>query len=168
MASFSTGDEIRQLLLHALTLMHSRHGRIDVPTIVDDIFPSIHSRIQRRVCNLSKLFWQHAYILHRYFASGTGAAGLVGAFMWWEVRSLGVRLGVGMSSVRSNMILCTPSLLIFRVPAHAVNNTVDLLFPAPKHICLLIPDDIRRLQRYAQSSSPDFFSSIHPACSGRR
>ncbi|KAG8216002.1 hypothetical protein J3R82DRAFT_7994, partial [Butyriboletus roseoflavus] len=34
-----------------------------------------------------------------YFASGTGAAGLVGAFMWWEVRGLGVRLGVGVSSV---------------------------------------------------------------------
>ncbi|KAJ2927659.1 hypothetical protein H1R20_g9441, partial [Candolleomyces eurysporus] len=25
-----------------------------------------------------------------YFASGTGAAGLVGAFLWWEVRGLGV------------------------------------------------------------------------------
>lgn len=35
----------------------------------------------------------------RYFASGTGAAGLVGAFLWWEVRSLGVRVGVGLSSV---------------------------------------------------------------------
>ncbi|KAF8128846.1 CLN3 protein-domain-containing protein [Boletus edulis] len=34
-----------------------------------------------------------------YFASGTGAAGLVGAFMWWEVRGLGVRLGVGVSAV---------------------------------------------------------------------
>ncbi|TFK75744.1 batten's disease protein Cln3 [Pluteus cervinus] len=34
-----------------------------------------------------------------YFASGTGAAGLVGAFLWWEVRSFGVRIGVGVSSV---------------------------------------------------------------------
>ncbi|KIJ63587.1 hypothetical protein HYDPIDRAFT_40996 [Hydnomerulius pinastri MD-312] len=34
-----------------------------------------------------------------YFASGTGAAGLVGAFLWWEVRGLGVRLAVGLSSV---------------------------------------------------------------------
>ncbi|KAJ7120975.1 batten's disease protein Cln3 [Mycena epipterygia] len=33
-----------------------------------------------------------------YFASGTGAAGLVGAFLWWEVRGLGVRVGVGLSS----------------------------------------------------------------------
>lgn len=38
-----------------------------------------------------------------YFASGTGAAGLVGAFMWWELRSLGVRTGVGLSSVRSEI-----------------------------------------------------------------
>ncbi|KAH7912867.1 batten's disease protein Cln3 [Hygrophoropsis aurantiaca] len=34
-----------------------------------------------------------------YFASGTGAAGLVGAFLWWEVRGLGVRTGVGLSAV---------------------------------------------------------------------
>jgi len=35
-----------------------------------------------------------------YFASGTGAAGLVGALLWWEMRGLGVRIGVGISSVR--------------------------------------------------------------------
>ncbi|KAG2359907.1 batten's disease protein Cln3 [Suillus spraguei] len=34
-----------------------------------------------------------------YFASGTGAAGIVGAFMWWELRSLGVSIGVGISAV---------------------------------------------------------------------
>ncbi|KAL5520775.1 BTN1 [Sanghuangporus sanghuang] len=34
-----------------------------------------------------------------YFASGTGAAGLVGAFVWWEMRNLGVRTGVGISSL---------------------------------------------------------------------
>ena len=37
----------------------------------------------------------------RYFASGTGAAGLVGAFLWWELRNLGVRVGVGLSSVKA-------------------------------------------------------------------
>jgi battenin len=37
--------------------------------------------------------------LDRYFASGTGAAGIVGAFMWWELRGLGVHTGVGISSV---------------------------------------------------------------------
>ena len=40
------------------------------------------------------------YTHKRYFASGTGAAGLVGAFAWWELRGLGVRVGVGISSVR--------------------------------------------------------------------
>ncbi|KXN84016.1 Protein BTN1 [Leucoagaricus sp. SymC.cos] len=35
-----------------------------------------------------------------YFASGTGAAGLVGAFLWWELRKFGVRIGVGVSSVQ--------------------------------------------------------------------
>ncbi|KAG8748765.1 battenin CLN3 protein [Ceratobasidium sp. 423] len=34
-----------------------------------------------------------------YFASGTGAAGLVGAGLWWELRALGVRLGVGLSAL---------------------------------------------------------------------
>ncbi|RDX52007.1 batten's disease protein Cln3 [Lentinus brumalis] len=34
-----------------------------------------------------------------YFASGTGGAGLAGAFLWWELRGLGVRLGVGLSSI---------------------------------------------------------------------
>lgn len=37
--------------------------------------------------------------LDRYFASGTGAAGIVGAFMWWELRGLGVSTGVGISAV---------------------------------------------------------------------
>lgn len=34
-----------------------------------------------------------------YFAAGTGGAGLVGAFLWWELRNFGVRVGVGFSSV---------------------------------------------------------------------
>ncbi|KAG6827711.1 hypothetical protein H0H92_010684 [Tricholoma furcatifolium] len=48
-----------------------------------------------------------------YFASGTGAAGLVGAFLWWEVRSLGVRTGVGLSSV---MPLIIPATYFFVLP----------------------------------------------------
>ncbi|KAJ7242064.1 batten's disease protein Cln3 [Mycena rebaudengoi] len=47
-----------------------------------------------------------------YFASGTGAAGLVGAFLWWEVRGLGVRLGVGMSSVMPFIIPLTYYFLL--------------------------------------------------------
>lgn len=34
-----------------------------------------------------------------YFSSGTGGAGLLGAGLWWGLRSLGVREGVGISSV---------------------------------------------------------------------
>ncbi|KZO94679.1 batten disease protein Cln3 [Calocera viscosa TUFC12733] len=34
-----------------------------------------------------------------YFASGTGAAGLVGAGLWWVLRALGVTTGVGISSI---------------------------------------------------------------------
>jgi len=48
-----------------------------------------------------------------YFASGTGAAGLVGAFLWWEVRGLGVRVGVGLSSVLPIII---PATYFFLLP----------------------------------------------------
>lgn len=52
-----------------------------------------------------------------YFASGTGAAGLVGAFLWWEVRGLGVRIGVGLSSVLPFVIPLTYFLLLPRPDA---------------------------------------------------
>ncbi|KAJ6618750.1 hypothetical protein B0H10DRAFT_1947371 [Mycena sp. CBHHK59/15] len=39
-----------------------------------------------------------------YFASGTGAAGIVGAFLWWKVRRLGVHIGVGLSSNHINQL----------------------------------------------------------------
>lgn len=49
---------------------------------------------------------------YRYFASGTGAAGLVGAFLWWEIRGLGVRVGVGLSSVMPFVIPLTYFFLL--------------------------------------------------------
>ncbi|KAJ7216500.1 batten's disease protein Cln3 [Mycena pura] len=49
-----------------------------------------------------------------YFSSGTGAAGLVGAFLWWEVRGFGVRLGVGMSSLMPFIIPLTYVYLLPR------------------------------------------------------
>ncbi|KIL68388.1 hypothetical protein M378DRAFT_8473 [Amanita muscaria Koide BX008] len=52
-----------------------------------------------------------------YFASGTGAAGLVGAFLWWELRNLGVHLGVGMSSV---FPLVIPATYFFLLPKPSV------------------------------------------------
>ncbi|KAI0089419.1 batten's disease protein Cln3 [Irpex rosettiformis] len=48
-----------------------------------------------------------------YFASGTGAAGLVGASMWWVLRGLGVRMGVGLSSI---MPLVIPMTYYFILP----------------------------------------------------
>lgn len=52
-----------------------------------------------------------------YFASGTGAAGLVGAFLWWEIRGLGVRIGVGLSSVLPFVIPLAYILLLPRPQA---------------------------------------------------
>ena len=58
----------------------------------------------------------------RYFASGTGGAGLVGAFLWWELRHFGVRVGVGLSSVRVSRLLltfsnhCRHEVLPFTIP----------------------------------------------------
>ncbi|KAL0946243.1 hypothetical protein HGRIS_012500 [Hohenbuehelia grisea] len=51
-----------------------------------------------------------------YFASGTGAAGLVGAFLWWELRGLGVRFGVGLSSFMPFVI---PLTYFFLLPSSA-------------------------------------------------
>lgn len=34
-----------------------------------------------------------------WFSSGTGAAGFVGAGLWWVLRGLGVRLGLSLTSV---------------------------------------------------------------------
>ncbi|KAJ7057155.1 batten's disease protein Cln3 [Mycena amicta] len=49
-----------------------------------------------------------------YFASGTGAAGLVGAGLWWEVRGFGVRVGVGLSSIMPVIIPLTYFFLLPR------------------------------------------------------
>lgn len=64
-----------------------------------------------------------------YFASGTGAAGLVGAFLWWELRNLGVRLGVGVSCILPSVIpiayffLLPKSEMFFSVTAPASSLT---------------------------------------------
>ncbi|KAH9474723.1 Protein BTN1 [Psilocybe cubensis] len=71
-----------------------------------------------------------------YFASGTGAAGLVGAFLWWELRGLGVRTGVGLSSVMPCIIPITyffllpnPSMFLYAVTP-AFEDTMDPSAPA--------------------------------------
>ncbi|OSX56866.1 hypothetical protein POSPLADRAFT_1158655, partial [Postia placenta MAD-698-R-SB12] len=58
-----------------------------------------------------------------YFASGTGAAGLVGALLWWELRALGVRTGVGLSSMLPLVIPATYFLLL---PRPAAFNEADI------------------------------------------
>ncbi|RDB28182.1 Protein BTN1 [Hypsizygus marmoreus] len=55
-----------------------------------------------------------------YFASGTGAAGLVGAFLWWELRNMGVRFGVGLSAILPFII---PLTYFFLLP-----NTSEFLY----------------------------------------
>ncbi|KAI0943483.1 hypothetical protein AcW1_002635 [Taiwanofungus camphoratus] len=57
-----------------------------------------------------------------YFASGTGAAGLVGAFLWWELRGLGVRIGVGLSSVLPFIIPLAYFSLLARPSAFAQSD----------------------------------------------
>lgn len=37
-----------------------------------------------------------------WFSSGTGAAGIVGALLWWELRALGVTKGLYICSVSDN------------------------------------------------------------------
>ncbi|KAF8119306.1 batten's disease protein Cln3 [Boletus edulis] len=67
-----------------------------------------------------------------YFASGTGAAGLVGAFMWWEVRGLGVRLGVGVSAILPFVLPLTYFLLLPRPAAFMDSPSPGSYTPLPE------------------------------------
>ena len=76
-----------------------RLGRTHFPPAFNNLFAFINCWPQCWV-TFSFVSYTNQTQHHRsYFASGTGAAGLVGAFLWWEMRSLGVRTGVGLSSV---------------------------------------------------------------------
>ncbi|KAG0703550.1 batten's disease protein Cln3 [Suillus ampliporus] len=70
-----------------------------------------------------------------YFASGTGAAGIVGAFMWWELRGLGVRTGVGISAVLPFILPLAYFLLLPRPAAfmHQSSSASYTLIPADDH-----------------------------------
>lgn len=86
-----------------------------------------------------------------YFASGTGAAGLVGAFLWWEVRGLGVRLGVGLSAVRSSIHrYCNANPLSFSV--HAPSNTHHVLLPSAQELRIPIVSQFASRRRSGTSS----------------
>jgi hypothetical protein len=67
--------------------------------------------------------------MSRYFASGTGAAGLVGAFLWWEVRGFGVRTGVGISAVRYTFSLSQGSLTKEYLSDTTVYNSPNICLP---------------------------------------
>ncbi|KAI0767514.1 batten's disease protein Cln3 [Fomes fomentarius] len=60
-----------------------------------------------------------------YFASGTGGAGLVGALLWWELRGLGVRLGVGLSSILPFIIPITYFFILPRPDSFSAGATYD-------------------------------------------
>jgi battenin len=78
-----------------------------------------------------------------YFASGTGAAGLVGAFLWWELRSLGVRLGVGLSSVRLIFfVYLVDKQAAYQVLPFVIPLTYFLLLPRPDVFSILVLPDI--------------------------
>ncbi|OJA19793.1 hypothetical protein AZE42_05618 [Rhizopogon vesiculosus] len=68
-----------------------------------------------------------------YFASGTGAAGVVGAFMWWELRGLGVRTGVGISAILPFIL---PLTFFFLLP-----RPTAFLHPSSSASYMPIPDD---------------------------
>ncbi|KAI6015037.1 batten's disease protein Cln3 [Pisolithus orientalis] len=64
-----------------------------------------------------------------YWSSGTGAAGLLGAFLWWELRALGVEVGVGISSVLPFVMPLTYFLLLPR-PAAFLDPTTSIAYSA--------------------------------------
>ncbi|KZT08122.1 batten disease protein Cln3 [Laetiporus sulphureus 93-53] len=72
-----------------------------------------------------------------YFASGTGAAGLVGALFWWELRSLGVRIGVGVSSVLPLTIPLTYFLLLPRPSSFTTTSAQVPYAPIPTEEALM-------------------------------
>ncbi|KAG1737553.1 batten's disease protein Cln3 [Suillus paluster] len=82
-------------------------------------------------------------LLDRYFASGTGAAGIVGAFMWWELRGLGVRTGVGISAVLPFILPLAYFFLLPRPAAfmHQSSSASYTLVPADD-LATEITDDL--------------------------
>jgi len=67
-----------------------------------------------------------------YFAAGTGAAGLVGAFLWWEVRGLGVRLGVGVSAILPIVLPLTYFFLLPRPVTFMDSPSPGFYTPLPE------------------------------------
>ncbi|KAI6115303.1 batten's disease protein Cln3 [Pisolithus croceorrhizus] len=64
-----------------------------------------------------------------YWSSGTGAAGLFGAFLWWKLRGLGVETGIGISSVLPFVLPLTYFFLL-PAPAAFLNPTTSIVYSA--------------------------------------
>ncbi|KAI9461234.1 batten's disease protein Cln3 [Lactarius psammicola] len=71
-------------------------------------------------------------------------AGLVGAFLWWELRGLGVRTGVGLSSVLPFVTPLTYFLLLPRpdvFSAFAFSDTEEAGLPSSEYTQLPVSDE---------------------------
>ena len=71
-----------------------------------------------------------------YFASGTGAAGLVGALLWWLVRGLGVLIGLSLAAVGS--------WIVFQIADSPSLQVIPLGMAATYHFLLPLPDVFER------------------------
>ena len=96
----------------------------------------------------------HYLIYTRYFASGTGAAGLVGAFLWWTMRGLGVRTGVGLSSV------CPLHVFWFTLSNLLLAQVLPFIIPLTYF--LLLPNASAFLDSLAPSTYEEFLSPPPP------
>lgn len=67
------------------------------------------------------------------FKAGTGAAGLVGASLWWVVRGLGVRVGVGLSSILPLVIPVAYFLYMPRPTDFSPDAAIDELLNNNNH-----------------------------------
>jgi len=93
-----------------------------------------------------------------YFASGTGAAGLVGAFLWWEVRSLGVRTGVGISAI---LPFVTPLTYLFLLP-HSSSFSSGSIFASAAYapIPTIIINDDEHQEEFQDVGAPEVLGSV--------
>jgi battenin len=100
-----------------------------------------------------------------YFASGTGAAGLVGAFLWWEVRSLGVRTGVGISAV---LPFVTPLTYFFLLP-HSTCFSSGSSFASAAYapIPTIIINDDEHEEEFQDVGAPEVLGSVMYHQSGK-
>jgi hypothetical protein len=137
-ASFSSGAPV-DVKMNPDLIFRLRFGRTHVSAVVDYVRSVLHCRVQRRVCKsliINRQMLHALFICTRYFASGTGAAGLVGAFLWWVVRGLGVRIGVGISSVNRLLRLNPKNMAQFAI-GFAFRDSHYIFLPSSERLSFL-------------------------------